>query len=303
MSPQYLHRFLILGLTAALLSNATRASAQTWTGAAGDGLWANPVNWTGGVPNFSGAAVTLPTAGNYANPIDLGPSTFGNQIDLRDMTFNNLPGDATLINTIPGGVLRIYGNFSGGGAGTGVMTLGSAQRTVTIHNDILFMNSGVLLNNDSNGAAQVYHGTIRTNVHGGAIILTGRSNALNPAITMNGQIRDGLSGQITRLETGYTPDGANHRAVARVTNDANDFSGWTWVKTNTLQFTSVGNVGSPSALGVGGTGSDAILWLGDTTYAGTLDYVGTAPLGHATNRSIHLYGTSGGGTVLANGAG
>jgi autotransporter-associated beta strand protein len=247
--------------------------------------------------------VQFPAAGTYVVPIDLGPSIFGNQIDVRDITFSGLTSDVTLKNTIPGGVLRIYGNFTGGAAGTGIITSGGTNHIVTIENDLVMMNNGVLLNSDPTSAAQVYMGTLRTAVNGGRIVLTGRSNSLSPAITVHGAIRNGLNGEITRLDTGYTPDGTNHRAIARVTNDTSDFTGWVWVKTNTLQFSSVSNLGSPSSLGRGGLGDDAMLWLGDSTHTGTLDYISAAPAGHSTDRVIQLYGTSGGGTILANGVG
>jgi autotransporter-associated beta strand protein len=280
--------------------------AQIWTGAAGDNVWANPANWSAGVPNVSTAFADFNAASVASGPIDLGPFIFGNQMSLARLTFSNIAQDFSFTNSIasPPGVLNLFGD--GGSFNTSVLTSGGAGRLVTLHNDIR-LHTSTAFNLLPNSARQRYTGTISSAQTSGATLLslTGRTNNIADAIRIDGRISDGTAGARLVIDTGYTPDGGNHRSIVTLANDTNDFTGRVWVKTNTLNFTSVANIGQPSALGRGNASfvNDDTLYIGDLQHVGIANYTGTDPAGHSTNRILSTWATTGRGELHANGAG
>lgn len=293
--------WLILGLC---VNSAVQAETSDWTGNGDGQSWADPDNWTNGVPNSNSDRANLYTPATSV--IDMGPSIFGNRVRLNQLWFD-LSDDLTLTNSIPGGILELYGADSGvpNNLVADSPTSSEARHTLTIENDIAIFGGLTWINANPTGHKTRIVGDITSgNTSGFTILqLTGRNvDVPGAAIEIQGNISDG-NGDLVRVDTGWVNDGA-HRNVVRLTGD-NTFSGGINVFTNTLEFDSVGNTGVASALGVGNATNPAAdqIDIGAGSHTGTLRYIGTEPLGHATNRDVNLFGTTGGARLEANGVG
>ena len=89
-----------------------------------------------------------------------------------------------------------------------------------------------------------------------------------------------------------------------VLTGVNTNSGVYDIREGTLVINSIANKGTPSSLGSGNlNNAHAVVGLGSGTNTGTLRYVGTAPAGHSSSRSITMWGATGGGTIDASGVG
>jgi autotransporter-associated beta strand protein len=111
-----------------------------------------------------------------------------------------------------------------------------------------------------------------------------------------------LAGQVTGV--GIVTSATNGTGVRKLSNDTNNYTGNTRVNGGTLEFTSVGNVGGgASSLGAPTTVASGTINLGFDTTAATLRYVGTAGVGHSSDRVINLAGTTGTYNIEANGTG
>lgn len=75
----------------------------------------------------------------------------------------------------------------------------------------------------------------------------------------------------------------------------NSFGGEMAIRQGEVAANTLANTGAASSLGSG-----SVIRLGDTTSTGLLRYTG---VGHSTNRSIFLAGSTGGGTLVADGSG
>ena len=292
-----------------------RAQSSTWTGN-GDGTsWADPSNWSNGVPNAAGEIANF-DLNSATGEIDLGPSVFGNVVRLDRIDANNLTGDITLTNSIPGGVIELYGE-SGTGAGNDIvfrpLAFDGTRHTFTIENNLKLFEDILFFNSDIGGDRLHITGDIESGNPDGFTILqlTGRNNEPghttnnDATIHISGVISDGASGSLLRVDTGWTGDGSSHQNTVRLTGN-NTFTGGVNVWTNTLEFDSVANTGVASALGAGSADTLAAdrIDLGDRGFTGTMRYIGSDSAGHATNRGVHLFDSgAGGGRIEANGAG
>jgi hypothetical protein len=131
---------ILLAAIAAGVSAAapTRGFAQiTWTGAAGDGSWSNPVNWNPGT--VPGSAI----AGDIADITTSGPSgvtvnyDYPNSVTLGDVVINLTGGTGGATNTLLMSANYLTSNYedvgdsgAGGSNGNGMFTQNGGTNTV-----------------------------------------------------------------------------------------------------------------------------------------------------------------------------
>lgn len=208
--------------------------------------------------------------------------------------------DVTLANSLGSG----SGNFTKTGAGnltlngtatyTGNSTLALGTITVGATNALgsgnLTLNAGTTL---ALGSNSISHALVTTagaspQITGAGTIST--SQGFNFNHTGNTQIDAILAGSGGLIKTQ-----SNVLTLA----GANTFTGSLDLRNGTIIFSSIGNVGGgATSLGSPTTAIDGVIRLGFTTTAGVLTYTGD---GHSTDRLIGLQGTTGGGTLNANG--
>ena len=72
-------------LLAIALASSTEAATRTWTGAAGNGLWSDPANWSGGVPGAADDAV-------FSNPATPTVSLGGASVSVNSLSLSTANG-------------------------------------------------------------------------------------------------------------------------------------------------------------------------------------------------------------------
>ncbi len=235
---------------------------------------------------------------------------------MGDWSTQNIGGNLN----IAGGTLQLSGSFTrplGAGAGQVQLTsnlptgyagfstyVGGSDVTVDLTNPSTGQTANLVWGSDyfKPSALLLALGTGST---------TGQLELVNP-IDLNGATRSLfvytgtgiLSGLISN--SGATPAGIIKETYDGGTlwlaNDANTFNGPIDVRYATLRFDTIADVnGGVSALGAPTTAANGLITLGTTTRSAILRYTGTGD--SSTDRMIRLAGTTGGGTITADGAG
>jgi fibronectin-binding autotransporter adhesin len=130
-----LRLLLLAALLAAVLASATRAHAQTWTGAAGNGNWNTNGNWTGAFPNSPTAAAVFNVVGGQVN--------ISASVQTQSLLFGNGPGFT--ITSSPGqtlsGVTSItVGVFTGTTQTVNLATMASGSLLFPIGSNLTLAN-------------------------------------------------------------------------------------------------------------------------------------------------------------------
>ncbi len=268
------------------------------------------INANRGITLNSGGGIINPTTGTttYAGIIE-GAGNFakagGGALTLSGL--NTYTGQTAISGT---GALTInsIGNVSGGASALGAPT--------TVANGTIAFGSG------ATAGSLTYSGVTASTdrvidlagTTGGATLSVNGTGALtftsNLTTTGDGNKTFSLGGTNTVASTlvGIIPDSATgttslvkRDAGTWTLSGANTFTGTTQIQRGILSINSIGNVGGgPSALGAPTTVAAGTIDLGLTTQGGVLTYTGGST---STNRVINLSGTTGGGTLNANGSG
>ncbi len=182
-------------------------------------------------------------------------------------------------------VVAIAGNVViGDGAGTDVLRT-TATNQIAATSAFTFTTGGVPTFNLNSFAQQV--GSIAS-TNAGAIVSIGTASltvgGANTSTSYAGTV-SGSTGGLIKVGTG----------TLTLTNAGSTFQGQLQVREGAVSISALTNSGNNSQIG-----RNATISLGNLTTTGTLQYTGT---GHSVNRGINLAGTTGGGTIEANGAG
>ncbi|MCU0778092.1 MAG: autotransporter-associated beta strand repeat-containing protein [Akkermansiaceae bacterium] len=126
MKPRFLSLLAVLPLAAVSYTHAQ----STWTGAAG-GEWGTAANWTGGVPNATGATANINTAltvnvsdtgtggtypytfGTLATSLASGSAVIGNNTVTTDILKADVTSGTPEISVATGGAIFYYANLEG----------------------------------------------------------------------------------------------------------------------------------------------------------------------------------------------
>lgn len=273
--------------------------------------------------NPDGNTLTIGTGGvtlsNGAGPLTIGSHVAlgGNQTWTNSSTANALTigsastqitaGSNTL--TVTGaGAVNIAGNLVGSNTavltktGAGTLTLGGTTNTLKTLNlnsaSMIDIGSGNLtINNAGSDTIQsnITSGTAFINATGGGAIVLTVNNTNGPD---NG-VADGGTLQINARVTGtstfeFYRSGVT-TGVIYLANNNNDFTGGIVLNRGVIRVDTIGNTGSPSGLGTGGT-----ILMGSGTNVGTLRYTGT---GETTNKTVALNTTTANPTLDMSGTG
>lgn len=267
---------------------------STWTGATG-GEWGTPGNWTGGVPNATGAVANINTAltvnlttpltnytfGTLATNIASGSVVIGNTANTTDVLTAAVSAGAPVINVANSNAsIFFYANLEGTQGftktGSGKLTFrfnGADQAysgNITISGGVLGINQNGSLGNDNNDIF----------IADGARLLA-EPGSNSGVITLPSSRTITLTGAQSQI-------GANNAAVNLVVNGTvtEDAAGKGLVKTDPGKVTLAGTIG----------------YTGETRIAaGTLALSGSAALpasqnlrftGNATTGTLDLGGTS-----------
>ena len=282
-----------------LVGRAPVARAQTtfgWDGGGGNVLWGTSANWLpNGVPNFQDNIILAGTSLAGPQTIDLNGTRRINRIEA-----NGVGGGTYTFANSGAGALEIF--LAGGNA---IFTDGGSA--VQVDADVLFeaSNVGLRFNVGPTGGQIVVNGDVRpSDFATGALTLelTSRNLGLNPSVQVGGVIADGPLASLG-VTTGFNDAANEHRGVISLTG-LNTYTGPTRVIAATLEFDSIGNVGSgASALGAPATAGNGTILIGAASKTGVLRYVGTDPGGHSTDRAIGIAGSSSGAIIDASGVG
>ncbi len=193
--------FLLAGLLAPLV-----ASAQTvWTGAAGNGSFTDPLNWTAGVPTSAVDASIL--TGTSVLPTTVSLNTTGSVNNLTLAAFNNLDIlDGATLNITLGATAQNAGSIAlmgtgdftdlyfGNGVGTTTLT-GSGTLTLgnTMHNGqtYLYGDNGVTLDNVNNtisGEGQIGVGHAVSYVNESSAVVDANVNGQTLTFNLSGTL-------------------------------------------------------------------------------------------------------------------
>jgi fibronectin-binding autotransporter adhesin len=279
---------------------AARAVDFSWDGGAGTNIWdtvvLNPgvnTNWSPENVPTSGDNILL-TGASVDGPITIDLGGVTRQVNLVEA--DGLDGAYTFVS----GTLELFT-----ASGNAVLSDDGGGELI-FANNLLFNSAGTkLFNVSTTGDKITANGNVSTAALSGTtnLMLTSRNLGLARSVEVNGVISDGATAEMT-LTAGLDSDFSNHRGTVAVTNDLNDFSGPTSVNGATLEFTSIGDVGSgPSALGAPANVADGTLAIGAASTVGTLRYVGTNPAGHSSNRVIHINGSNSQAKIESSGTG
>ncbi len=231
---------------------------------------------------------------------------------MGDWSTQNIGGNLN----IAGGTLQLSGNFTrplGDGAGQVQLTSGNAGFSTYDGGSDVTVN----LTNPSTGqTADLVWGSDYFKPSALLLALgtgsdTRQLEFVNP-IDLNGTNRSlyvyagtgVLSGLISN--SGATPAGIVKQTYDKGTlwlaNNVNTFDGPIEVRYATLRFDTIADVaGGASALGAPTTAANGLITLGTTSRSAILQYTGDAD--SSTDRMIALAGTTGGGTITADGVG
>ncbi|MDP2323443.1 MAG: autotransporter-associated beta strand repeat-containing protein, partial [Gammaproteobacteria bacterium] len=162
-------------------------------------------------------------------------------------------------------------------------------------------NGGALRNvsgNNSYAGVITLNAAARINSDAGMLTLTGGITNGSNALTFGG------AGDI--LETGVIGGGDGTLTVdgtgtVTLSNNANTYTGQTFIKSGTLSVSKIGSVGVPGGLGTPTFVANGTISIGNGANIGTLKWTGSA--NEFSNRAIDLVGTTGGATLDASGTG
>ena len=324
-SPRIFARNLLVSL--ALTAIPLGASAQTvWTGAAGDGAFTNPLNWTAGVPSSSVDA-TIAT-GTSVHPTTVSLNGGGSVDNLTLAAFNNLNllDAASLTLTLGstatnGGSIALMGTgdstslYLGNGAGTTTLTGGGTLTlSNTLHNGNTFIygDNGVVLDNVNNtisGEGLIGAAHAMGYINGGSAVVdanvSGESLTFNlggSLLTNNNLLEATNGGSLVLLNQVVGNSGATIKASgtgSQVVLNAATIHGGSLTGAVTANTNSV----------LDGTTSDGItvnnLTISDgsfVTVAGTVHNTGTITLA-STGDQTSLYAGNGAVTTTLTGGG
>lgn len=318
---------VVLSITLAVVAPAVHAASGTWTGAAGN--WTDPTKWLDNVAdgenstaNFTGFDVTASTVMTV-----VGTQVIGNIIYTDTSASNGLTisGGTELNLAVSSGAptitatgspahltisTKITGNDGLTKAGTASLTLTGANTytgTTTLSGGITFFNSishdGVTPSASGLGTTPfVISSAANIHYNGAANLVSTRGITANANVGVQASAGQGTydPGIITGGSFALTKGGSG----TVILNQANTWTGGTFVSGGTLSINTIYNFTAPGAtagsLGLPNTLARADISIGSTTAAGTLVYTGT---GHSSDRRIKLNGSTGTATLEASGTG
>jgi autotransporter-associated beta strand protein len=264
----------------------------------------------GGITFNSGAsAFTI-----SGNAFTLGGSVVNSSTSAQIINNNITLAANEIINTASGN-LTLGGAISDGGNsysltknGGNTLTLGGANT----FSGALNLNGGTLAitalsglgngNSITNGGASTTTISITQPIASGTVTLPASTTVtvLSGATALFKENTAAVTNQISAKITGAggsgTASGANFASTVQFDNDANDYTGNFGAGAGTVQFTSVANGGSPSALGAGTTAYT----IGNGNSSATFRYIGAA--NSSTTRGIN-WNTTGTGTLAVDASG
>jgi probable HAF family extracellular repeat protein/autotransporter-associated beta strand protein len=233
--------------TAFLLTPAP--GTLTWTGAGGDNLWSDAMNWTGGLAPVPGDTLVFgPGANQLSTYDDLDPNTSFNAIQFTGAGY-----------TVSGNTLAIKGSIDASAA-TGANTLND--------NLTLAANSSIVLGGSS--TSLTLGGSIDNGGHNLQVTGTGGTVNLAGAVSGSGNLADANTGTVT-LSAG------------------NSYSGGTTLTAGTLQLSGNNALGTGTFTIKGGTvevGSASLALANALTIAGNFTVAGSGSLTFSGAASI-----------------
>ncbi|WP_009958191.1 beta strand repeat-containing protein [Verrucomicrobium spinosum] len=369
--PDPVFRAGLLALSAFALFGSLKTAHAQWSGAAGNGIYNDVNNWTGGSINGAFTTVAPPASllfdADITTSINIQIDTAGAGTTLagsggtRTITLNgNLQASGTGVDTTItianslildlNGATRTFGNTSTTGVwnidakitGNAGVILGGGTGTVNLNNTANDFTGNVTFNRrggnftsiaDAGVASALGAGssiTVNDGVSFGSLNYTGGAASSNRSWTWNNggssyafnqngsgtltltgnwnftsgtAITFGINASTADLVLEGVINGNDNftfgGAAVKSLKGVNTFSGTVTLNAGTLEFNSVADSGTASALGQG-----TIINAGNAAAAVTLRYSGTEAGGHSTNRTLNLSGTAGSGVTLeANGTG
>jgi fibronectin-binding autotransporter adhesin len=245
---------------------------------------------------------------NYTNGASV--ETINNNITLA--SGGGIASVGTNSSLTLGGIISGSGNFTKSGGTGSTLTLSG----VNTFSGVLTFNAGTVVfttppsvsgGNLGNPSGITFGGssttTLVTTSGAGSVTIstpTITANASSTALFKNGAAA-GTTLEISAKITGAgnckqnTPTTTG--AIVRFSNDTSDYTGAFSMAASVVEFTSVANGGSPSALGAGSTAYT----IGNGSSAGTFRYVGAGTT--STTRAINCTATTGALTLDSSGGG
>jgi fibronectin-binding autotransporter adhesin len=172
-----------INVTGSLVATALAPSSGTWT-AAGNGSWANAINWSSypAVPTSGGTATF---AGAPSAPIKV--TLDGNQA-VAGLAFDVASTNGYTLSKGTGGVLTL-GSSSSGGLISVISGSDAIQAPVLLGGDLLVNGGGTLTFGNSSSIADGGHGyTLTMNGAGGLMILSGADTYTGGTIVSAGDL-------------------------------------------------------------------------------------------------------------------
>jgi autotransporter-associated beta strand protein len=256
----------VVGIVLMIASSVAMASSWTLDGS---GVWNDSGNWSGGVPNSTGA---LAVFGN-----GFGSTTLSRTINLASGTvtagaieFNSTSGAAY---DISGGTVHLQGSI--GGAGIAMAPSTAADQTITAAL-VVQANQPLQILNDAAG---------RSIFIGGPLTATGSSTV---SVTGNGTVSIGSAG----IGTGITSLSRTSGTGTLILTGSNSYGGETLIGAGTLRLAGAASTGAGPTT-VSGSGSRL---AGDGTITAGLSMgVNTAvfsPLGSGSAETLTVAGNT-----------
>jgi autotransporter-associated beta strand protein len=245
---------------------------------------------------------------NYTNGASV--ETINNNITLA--SGGGIASVGTNSSLTLGGIISGSGNFTKSGGTGSTLTLSG----VNTFSGVLTFNAGTVVfttppsvsgGNLGNPSGITFGGssttTLVTTSGAGSVTIstpTITANASSTALFKNGAAANTtfeISAKITGAGNCKQNSPTTTGAIVRFSNDTSDYTGAFSMAASVVEFTSVANGGSPSALGAGSTAYT----IGNGASAGTFRYVGAGTT--STTRAINCTATTGALTLDSSGSG
>jgi autotransporter-associated beta strand protein len=248
---------------------------------------------------LSGAAsaTKLINANGFAPLVLLGPLAFGNT-NKHTLT---LSGTSTYLNTFGGTIAdNTSTNTAVAKSGAGVWMLTGTNT----YSGGTFLSGGggsLLITNDyglgaATGALSFTGAVTLKSASNNVTLGAARTVTVNSGITASFSVYDAKSFYIPSFITGAggVSKGSASTSLGwvRFSNDTNNYTGDFGMGYGNVEFTSVADQGTPSALGQGATATGGRITIGNSTSVGVLRYVGAG--NSATHRPLYWTATTGG---------
>jgi autotransporter-associated beta strand protein len=341
---KYFLKIALLVFAGGIMPSA-KATTDTWQGNTSTN-WNTAANWLAGSVPAASDTLVFTNAGsagaglnndiaagrvfngviftNGAGAFMISGNTFGLNgtianfsTNVQNLNANIILTNAGIINASATNIL-IGGNISDNGSNCNLTLNGGKGVTLSGSNSFggtLAINSGTVLiisstNNLGGGTNLTFGGNSSSSISTAASVKIPANDQVAVGTGSTASFTSSSSGKVFEIAAKITGAGGakvgSSSGTVRFSNDASDYTGNFSTGYGTIEFTSVANGGSPSALGAG-TGSFTI---GNSLSVGTFRFIGVtncattrAIVWSATSGTLNL-DASGGGTVafLAGGA-